>query len=74
MWSHPYVGDRSMAECDDIARRSVVCRCVDDGHFRATSMDHDDILLVSSGRTIYEVAQAGLPRLAAVRVAPTMGE
>ena len=25
-------------------------------------LDHDDILLVSSGRTSYEVAQAGLPR------------
>lgn len=35
--------------------------------------DHDDVLLVSSGRTIHEVAQAGLPRLASVRVAPTIG-
>jgi DNA-binding transcriptional regulator LsrR (DeoR family) len=34
---------------------------------------YGDVLIVSSGRTIFEVAQAELPRLPGVQVAPTVG-
>jgi DNA-binding transcriptional regulator LsrR (DeoR family) len=36
-------------------------------------MTTGDVLLVSSGRTVYEAAQASLPRLPGVLVAPTIG-
>ncbi len=34
---------------------------------------HGDVLIVSSGRTVFEVAQASLPALPGVRVTPTVG-
>jgi DNA-binding transcriptional regulator LsrR (DeoR family) len=55
-----------------VARLAALAPAVGDALIDV-GLDHDDILLVSSGRTIHEVAQAGLPRLAAVRVAPTIG-
>lgn len=55
-----------------VARLAALAPVVGDALLEV-GLNHDDILLVSSGRTIYEVAQAGLPRLAAVRVAPTIG-
>ena len=55
-----------------VARLAALAPAVGDA-LLDVGLDHDDILLVSSGRTIHEVAQAGLPRLPAVRVAPTIG-
>lgn len=55
-----------------VARLAALAPAVGDA-LLDVGLDHDDVLLVSSGRTIYEVAQAGLPRLASVRVAPTIG-
>ena len=39
----------------------------------AVGLDVGDVMLVSSGRTIYEVARFELPRLPGVVVAPTVG-
>jgi DNA-binding transcriptional regulator LsrR (DeoR family) len=39
----------------------------------AVGLDVGDVMLVSSGRTIYEVARFELPRLPGVLVAPTVG-
>ena len=39
----------------------------------AVGLDVGDVLLVSSGRTVYEVARFELPRLPGVIVAPTVG-
>src|SRR3954471_4096779 len=36
-------------------------------------LTHGDVLIVSSGRTVFEVAQASLPSLPGVRVTPTVG-
>ncbi|GAA0806084.1 sugar-binding transcriptional regulator [Spirilliplanes yamanashiensis] len=36
-------------------------------------LTHGDVLIVSSGRTVFEVAQASLPALPGVRVTPTVG-
>ena len=40
---------------------------------RAAALEHGDIVLVSSGRTVYEVAQGALPALARPTVAPMIG-
>jgi len=40
---------------------------------RAVGLDPGDILLVSSGRTVYEVSRFELPQLPGVVVAPTVG-
>lgn len=55
-----------------VARLAALAPAVGDALVEV-GLDNDDVLLVSSGRTIHEVARAGLPRLAAVRVAPTIG-
>jgi DNA-binding transcriptional regulator LsrR (DeoR family) len=39
----------------------------------AAGLAHGDVLLVSSGRTVYEVARTRLPQLPGVVVAPTVG-
>lgn len=39
----------------------------------AADLSHGDALLVSSGRTLYEVARTRLPQLAGIVVAPTVG-
>lgn len=40
---------------------------------RAVALEAGDVVLVSSGRTVYESSQARLPRLPGVIVAPTVG-
>jgi len=40
---------------------------------RDVGLQPGDILLVTSGRTVYEAAQASLPQLPGVRLAPTIG-
>jgi DNA-binding transcriptional regulator LsrR (DeoR family) len=40
---------------------------------RAAALGKDDVLLVSSGRTVWEVGRAALPSLPGVLVAPTVG-
>lgn len=40
---------------------------------REIGLAHGDVLIVSSGRTVFEVANADLPSLPGVQVAPTVG-
>jgi len=40
---------------------------------RAVGLQPGDILLVTSGRAVYEAAQSQLPRLEGIRLAPTIG-
>jgi DNA-binding transcriptional regulator LsrR (DeoR family) len=40
---------------------------------RATRLERGDVLIVSTGRTVYEAAQAALPQLPGVTLAPMIG-
>lgn len=63
---------RVVATANGAARLAALAPAVGDA-LLGVGLQDDDILLVSSGRTIHDVAHAGLPRLAQVRVAPTIG-
>jgi DNA-binding transcriptional regulator LsrR (DeoR family) len=43
------------------------------GVLAKTGLGHGDVLIVSSGRTVFEVAQGDLPELPGVQVTPTVG-